>query len=108
MDTRDIDGRSTLLHHIAQHMRSTLDAQLCRFAAHDMYHCQLAARINPDELQKLVTLLAANIKKVAIHTESSKILFLKSENSIFNISEIRITNSSRLWFLFLKKKKDFS
>ncbi|PAV56961.1 hypothetical protein WR25_04078 [Diploscapter pachys] len=64
MDTRDIDGRSTLLHHIAQHMRSTLDAQLGRFAAHDMYHCQLAARINPDELQKLVTLLAANIKKL--------------------------------------------
>ncbi|PAV58340.1 hypothetical protein WR25_14728 [Diploscapter pachys] len=64
IDTRDIDGRGTLLHHIAQHMRSTLDAKACRFAAHDMYHCHLAARINPDELQRHINLFVANIRKL--------------------------------------------
>uniref|UniRef100_A0A1I7XS01 FH2 domain-containing protein n=1 Tax=Heterorhabditis bacteriophora TaxID=37862 RepID=A0A1I7XS01_HETBA len=63
VDTKDVDNKHTLLHHMVESMKR-VDPKNSRFVQEDFCLCAAAARANSDELQKGINTLRQNVLKL--------------------------------------------
>lgn len=80
VDTKDVDNRHTLLHHLIEEMKR-IDPRRARFALTDFHHCIESSRVNADEIRKTVQLTENNIKKLE---NCLKVYKIQGERDLFD------------------------
>ncbi|CAD6187673.1 unnamed protein product [Caenorhabditis auriculariae] len=63
VDTKDVENKHTLLHHLIEEMKK-IDPKRAKFAMKDFHHCAESSRVNAEELQKSINQFKANRNKL--------------------------------------------